>query len=122
MNFDVLTTLKNVGGGLAALGAIGTSYVYLDLPQPVMRSEYERKLKELEQHAGETKSQVIDSQLQTNRLNMQFLRKEKFDREMDIERITDPSARNAIRNRQLTIDDELREIDRERERLIKEKR
>ena len=64
---------------------------------------------------------MIDSQLQTNTVQRNLLRKEKFDRDIEMQKNPDSPVRSIIQQRIEQINDELDGVEKEREELRKEK-
>lgn len=110
----IVDNIKAIGVCLGTLGACGTGYVALDGPVPATKNYVIAETQGL-------KSRVIDNQLQLNTVQRNLLRKEKFDR--DIELTKDPASpvRSILQQRLDQIHDELDNIEKEREELRKEK-
>jgi hypothetical protein len=112
---SILEYAPKIGAILTCCGTLGGGYVYLDGPLPASRNY----VLALEQGL---KMRVIDSQLQANSIERRLLRKEKFDRTLEIEKSEDPNVRNILRGRLDQIADEEEAANRERQSLEREKR
>ena len=110
----IIDNIKAIGVCIGAITACGTGYVALDGPIPASKAYV------VAQNEG-LRSRVIDNQLQLNTVQRNLLRKEKFDR--DIELTKDPASpvRSILQQRLDQIHDELDNIEKEREELRKEK-
>lgn len=67
------------------------------------------------------KRDLIDSRLETNDVRRQLLRKEKFDRTLELEKEQQPNVRMILRERLEWIEGELDSISKAREELRKER-
>lgn len=115
-NFENLSGIaRNFSAVCAACGAVAGGYVYLDMPLPATKSYVIAQNREL-------RSEVIDGRLQTNGIQRQLLRKEKFDRVLDVQKAENPNVRSVLQGRLDQIEDELSVVNAERERLEAEKR
>lgn len=110
----IIENIKLVGVCASALTACGGGYVYFDLPTPASKQYVIAQNSEI-------KSRLIDSQLQTNTMQRNLLRKEKFDRDIEIQKSTDASVRSVLQQRLDTINDDLEAVGKERDSLAKEK-
>ena len=112
----IIDNIKAIGVCIGAVTACGTGYVALDGPIPASKAYV------VAQNEG-LRSRVIDNQLQLNTVQRNLLRKEKFDREYELQKDTTapPQVRSILKNRVDQIEDELDTIEKEREALRKEK-
>lgn len=110
----IVDNIKMIGVCAAAATSCGTGYVYLGAPVPASKGYVIGQVEQL-------KSRLIDGQLQTNGLQRDFLRKEKFDRELDISKNPDAGVRSVLQNRLDTINDSLESNVKERSELQREK-
>lgn len=110
----IIDNIKTVGVCISAITACGGGYVYLDMPVPASRHYVIAQNSEI-------KSRLIDSQLQTNTVQRNLLRKEKFDRDIELGKNPDGPVRSVLQQRLDTINDDLEAVNKERENLVKEK-
>lgn len=110
----IIENIKTIGICVGAISACGSGYLYLDGPLPASRQYV------IAQNA-DLKSRLIDSQLQTNTVQRNLLRKEKFDRDIEIQKNPEPSVKQVLQQRLDTINDDLEAVTKERESLVKEK-
>lgn len=110
----IIENIKAIGVCIGAITACGGGYVAMDGPIPASRQYV------VAQNEG-LRGRVIDNQLQLNTVQRNLLRKEKFDR--DIELTKDPASpvRSILQQRLDQIHDELDNIEKERDELRKEK-
>lgn len=111
----IVDNIKMIGACVTGITACGTGYVYLDGPVPASKHWVISETQTL-------KRDIIDNRLQTNTVQRQLLRKEQFDRKLDIEKAPDHNVKAILQQRLENIIDELDNVEREREDLIKEKR
>lgn len=114
----IIDNIKTIGICIGTITACGTGYVALDGPVPVSRQYVVAETQQLKQTLG---TRVIDNQLQLNTVQRNLLRKEKFDRDLELQKEPTPSVRSILQQRRDQIDDELDNIEKEREELRKEK-
>lgn len=110
----IAENIKTIGVCVSAVTACGTGYVYLDMPIPASKSYVIAETFSL-------KSRLIESQLQTNTMQRNFMRKEKFDREIELQKNPEPTVRSILQNRLDAVNDELESVNKERENLQKER-
>lgn len=111
---SIVDTLKVVGTCVPIAGAVCGGYVYLDGPIPATKQYVVAETQSL-------KGRVIDNQLQLNTVQRNLLRKEKFDRDIEIQKDPNSPVRHILQQRVDQITDELDNIEKEREELRKEK-
>lgn len=112
---SVIDNLKTIGACVSALVACAGGYVYFDGPVPASRQYVIAE-------AQAIKKDLIDNRLQINTVQRSLLRKEKFDRELDLQKVQEQNVRSILHQRIEQIGDELDNVDRERDELVKEKR
>ena len=110
----IVDNLKAIGVCIGAITACGTGYVALDGPIPATKSYV------ITQNEG-LKSRVIDNQLQLNTVQRNLLRKEKFDRDIEITKEPNSPVRHILQQRLDQISDDLDNIEKERDELRREK-
>lgn len=110
----IVDNIKTIGTCVSAVGAVCGGYLYLDGPVPASRSYVLAETQSL-------KGRVIDNQLQLNIVQRNLLRKEKLDRDIELQKNPDPAVRSILNQRLEQITDELDAIERERDELRKEK-
>lgn len=106
--------IKTIGVCVSAITACGTGYIYLDGPVPATKQYVVAETQSL-------KGRVIDNQLQLNTVQRNLLRKEKFDRDIELQRNPETPVRAILQQRIEQISDELDVVEKEREELRKEK-
>lgn len=106
--------IKTIGACVSAVGAVCGGYVYLDGPVPATRQYVVAETQSL-------KGRVIDNQLQLNTVQRNLLRKEKFDRDIELQKNPDSPVRTILQQRLDQINDELDGVEKDREELRKEK-
>lgn len=111
---SLLDNAKVIGGCVTAVGAMCGGYIAIDGPVPATKHYV------ITQNEG-LKSRVIDNQLQLNTVQRNLLRKEKFDRDIELTRDPASPVRSILQQRLDQIHDELDNIEKEREDLRKEK-
>ena len=110
----IVENIKTIGLCISAITTCGAGYVYLDMPVPVSKNYVIAENLTL-------KSRLIDSQLQTNTMQRNLYRKEKFDREIELQKNPELSVRSILQSRLDAINDDLEVVNKERENLQKEK-
>ncbi len=110
----IVENIKTIGLCMSAITTCGAGYVYLDMPVPASKNYVIAETATL-------KSRLIDSQLQTNTMQRNFMRKEKFDREVELQKNPEPTVRSILQNRLDAVNDDLETVNKERESLQKEK-
>ena len=117
----VAENLKLLGTSVVGVMGISAGYVAIDGPIPASTKFV---LAQSELHKTQNKElnvRVIDQQLQLNMVQRNLLRKEKFDRELELSRDVAGPVRSILQQRKDQIEDELDTIEKEREVLRKEK-
>lgn len=112
---------KGIGAVLTCCTGLAGGYVYMDGPVPATRSYVIAQIGELRTMNERLNGRVIDQQLQLNTVQRNLLRKEKFDRDVEISRDPLSSVRGILEQRRDQIVDELDNIEKEREVLRKER-
>lgn len=111
----IVENIKTIGACVTGVTACLGGYVYLDGPVPASKQYVIAETQTL-------KKDVIEGRLQLNTVQKNLLRKEKFDRELDLQKVQDPQFRQVLQQRHEQIADELDNIEKEREKLLEEKR
>lgn len=111
----IVENIKTIGACITGITACATGYVYLDGPIPASTRYVANETQTI-------KRDVIEGRLQLNTVQKNLLRKEKFDRELDLQKVNDPQFRSILQQRHDQIGDELDNIEKEREKLLEEKR
>lgn len=115
---SILTTLmeniKVIGGCAGGLVALGGGYIALDGPIPATRQWTMVEVRE-------TKKDITDGRLEINDVKRQLLRKEKFDRTLELEKTTSEREKALLRERLEWIEGQLDEVTKAREELRKGK-
>lgn len=117
----IVDNIKAIGGCVTAFGALCGGYVALDGPIPTSAKYVEQRVAYVLAENKKIESRVIDNQLQLNTVQRNLLRKEKFDRNLEIQKDPPPAVHSILKNRIDQIDDDLETIEKEREELRKEK-
>lgn len=99
---------------VAALCTICTGYASFDGPIPASRQYVLAQVDQL-------KSRLVDNSLQTNKLQLDLLRREQVDRQIQVQQETVPSVLRLYRERLDTIGDDINVTLRKNEELEREK-
>jgi len=110
----IVENARSIGAVLACCTALGSGYVYVDGPIPATKQYVIAQTRSLS-------SAVIDNQLQTNGIERRLLRKERFDRGLELEKAQEPHVRSILQQRVQQIDDDLDTVTKERHKLEAEK-
>lgn len=110
----IVDNAKRIGAVVTCCTGIGGGYIYFDGPVPATKQYVVAETQSL-------KGRVIDNQLQLNTVQRNLLRKEKFDRDIEVQKDPTSPVRHIIQQRLEQITDELENIEKEREELRKEK-
>lgn len=111
---NIKTILGIIGACVAGLTGCAGGYVALDGPIPASKQYVIAENLRVERRA-------IDTQLQVNTVQRNLLRKERFDRDIELQKEPPPMVRSILNQRIDQIKDELDNIEKEREELRKEK-
>lgn len=111
--------ITSVLATLAALVVVTTGYLQLGGPIPATRQYV------IEQIEG-VRSRLVDSALQTNKLQLDLLRREQFDRQLQIQQEKNPHVKSIYQDRLNVVGDDInnaitRRGDLEKEKISKEK-
>lgn len=112
---SIIENIKTVTACVSAIGAACGGYIYLDGPIPATKQYVIAETLTI-------KKDLIDNRLQLNTVQRNLLRKEKFDRDLDLQKVQEPAIRQILQQRTDQISDELEAIEKERDELQKEKR
>lgn len=111
----LVDNIKLIGTCMSGLAAVCGGYVALDGPLPASK-------KWVIAQSDQLKSRLIDGSLQTNKLETYLLRKEKTDREIQVQQEQNPQVRGIYQNRLDTVNDDLGNAAKQKTDLENEKR
>lgn len=110
----IVDNVKLVGSCATGVTAICGGYIYMEGPIPATKGYVIAQTEAL-------KYGVIERGLEINDIKRQLLRKEKFDRSIELERTQEPNVKRLIQERLDSVNDDLDRVDKAREDLRKEK-
>lgn len=107
-------SIKMVSASIAALTALATGYVTLDGPIPATRQWVQVQNEQV-------KSRLIDNSLQVNRLELELLHREQFDRQIQIQKEDKPEIRSIYQERLNAVLDSIASTVIKNQDLVREK-
>lgn len=110
----IMENIKLIGGCVAGVAAVCGGYVAIDGPIPASRQWTIAEVRE-------TKKDITDGRLEINDVKRQLLKKERFDRSLELERAASEREKALLRERLEWIDGQLDEVTNAREELRKGK-
>lgn len=110
----LLENMKVIGSCFAALTAVCTGYVTIGGPIPASRQYVIAQ-------ADQLKERLIENSLQTNRLQLDLLRKEQVDRSIQIQQEANPQVKMIYQDRMNTVTDGINATINKNNELEKEK-
>lgn len=126
----IVENIRLIGACVTALFACGTGYVYIGAPIPATQSyviaqadsikaDNKKETEVIRKETKGIKNGLVDIQLQLNSQQRSVLRSEKTSRQIELE--AKPDQRPIIQQKIEQIDDDLQEVQKQREKLLLQK-